>query len=207
MRYVCQEKKMKRAISIFTVVAFAAALAAAQSSGNFSYGNTGSTHCVLNSSNGAITGGAICSSGTNCTANGCSPIPEPGTTCGGTINAGIKTSSGSGNFSYGNTGSTHCLLNSGTGEITGGATCAQRSVCDSTGCTIEPGAQDCAGSLNAGIKTNSGYCWRRANDETFSKSTSRQIRLRESIACRQDRRRERDFQEPRHRGVQDRRAQ
>ncbi len=62
----------------------------------------------------------------------------------------------SGNFSYGNTGSTHCVLNGNNGAITGGATCSQRSVCTSTGCTIVPGDTDCAGTLNAGIKTNSG---------------------------------------------------
>ncbi|HYL37675.1 MAG TPA: hypothetical protein VEV17_17300 [Bryobacteraceae bacterium] len=91
----------------------------AQSSGSFTYGNTGGTHCVLNGNNGAITGGAICSSGADCTALGCSPIPAPSGkacsvdsdcasglcasgqcavgTCGGSIVAGIKTNSGSGN--------------------------------------------------------------------------------------------------------------
>src|SRR5216684_133382 len=34
--------------------------------------------------------------------------------------------------------------------------CSQSSVCTSTGCTIVPGATDCAGTLNAGIKTSSG---------------------------------------------------
>jgi hypothetical protein len=75
-----------------------AGIALAQSSGNFSYGDTGNTHCVLSKSNGSITGGATCSSGTDCTANGCTPIPSSsGNTCIGTINAGIKTSSGAGN--------------------------------------------------------------------------------------------------------------
>ncbi len=76
----------------------AAGIALAQSSGNFTYGDTGGTHCVLSKSNGAITGGAICSSGTDCTANGCTPIPSTsGNVCAGTISAGIKTSSGAGN--------------------------------------------------------------------------------------------------------------
>lgn len=75
-----------------------AASAFAQSSGSFTYGNTGGTHCVLNRNNGAITGGATCSSGTDCTALGCSPIPDTsGNVCGGSIVAGIKTNSGSGN--------------------------------------------------------------------------------------------------------------
>jgi len=96
----------------------------AQSSGSFTYGNTGGTHCVVNSGNGAITGGDICASGVNCTALGCSPVPALGGactadsdcdsnycvkaagastgqcavgTCGGKVIAGIKTNSGSGN--------------------------------------------------------------------------------------------------------------
>lgn len=72
--------------------------------------------------------------------------------------ATIAVAQSSGNFSYGNTGGTHCVLNGGNGAITGGATCAQASVCGSTGCTIvpDPNQQNCAGSLAAGIKTNSG---------------------------------------------------
>lgn len=89
---------MKKLCLIFGVAALMPALASAQSSGSFTYGNTGGTHCVLSSQNGAITGGATCSSGTNCTALGCTPIPDTsGNVCGGTINAGIKTNSGSGN--------------------------------------------------------------------------------------------------------------
>ena len=92
---------MKRFTSFTPALLIASAVAGsafAQSSGNFSYGNSGNTHCVLNSSNGAITGGATCSSGTNCTATGCTPIPDTsGNVCAGTINAGIKTNSGAGN--------------------------------------------------------------------------------------------------------------
>lgn len=119
---------MKKAALAFAaqviVMAYGATLAVAQSSGNFSYGNTGGLHCELTRSNGAITGGATCSSGTNCTDLGCTPIPAVGGTCttdsdcpsnfcdnptggsgagqcanvcAGTINAGIKTSSGNGN--------------------------------------------------------------------------------------------------------------
>src|SRR5262249_9592417 len=96
----------------------------AQSSGSFTYGNTGGLHCMVNANNGSITGGATCASGVNCTALGCSPIPAlggacnadsdcdsglcvigaggpPGQcavgTCGGSVVAGIKTSSGAGN--------------------------------------------------------------------------------------------------------------
>jgi len=108
------------------IAAFGSGMAFAQSSGSFTYGNTGGTHCVLNKGNGAITGGATCSSGVDCTSLGCSPIPTPGAacttdadcpgsfcvtnptsptgqgscavgTCGGSVLAGIKTNSGSGN--------------------------------------------------------------------------------------------------------------
>src|SRR5262252_3868098 len=112
-------------IAIGVVLSFGLGTAIAQSSGSFSYGNTGGTHCVLSRSNGAITGGAICASGTDCTSLGCSPIPATGGacsadsdcasgycvpptsgtgtgqcavgTCGGSIVAGIKTNSGAGN--------------------------------------------------------------------------------------------------------------
>ncbi len=63
-----------------------AGMAWAQSSGNFTYGDTGTTHCVLSKSNGSITGGATCSSGTDCTANGCTPIPSSaGNVCAGEL--------------------------------------------------------------------------------------------------------------------------
>jgi hypothetical protein len=89
---------MKKSILILAIAAVLPALADAQSSGSFTYGNTGGTHCVLNGNNGAITGGSTCSSGTDCTSLGCTPIPDTsGNVCGGTINAGIKTNSGSGN--------------------------------------------------------------------------------------------------------------
>jgi hypothetical protein len=88
---------MKTIVTAVAVIAFATTAALAQSSGNFTYGNTGGLHCVVNSGNGAITGGATCSSGTDCTALGCTPIPAAGGICGGTINAGIKTNTGRGN--------------------------------------------------------------------------------------------------------------
>src|SRR5262245_15979489 len=87
---------MKRVVMVIATLTFLTTAALAQSSGNFSYGYTGGTHCVVNSSSGAITGGATCSAGTDCSTGTCVPIPASGT-CGGTINAGIKTNSGSGN--------------------------------------------------------------------------------------------------------------
>ena len=47
-------------VCVFGLAAWIAPVAFAQSSGNFSYGNTGTTHCVLNNDGtGTITGGQI----------------------------------------------------------------------------------------------------------------------------------------------------
>src|SRR5262249_56460336 len=92
-----ESMNMKKIVTVIGVLAFANTLALGQSSGNFSYGYTGGLHCILNHGTGAITGGATCSSGTDCSVNGCTPIPAAGGVCGGTMNAGIKTNSGSGN--------------------------------------------------------------------------------------------------------------
>src|SRR5215831_5629143 len=113
-----------RYLWLFTVALLLGTSAAyAQSSGSFTYGNTGGLHCVANASNGSITGGATCASGVDCTAQGCSPIPALGGacmsdsdcgsglcvmgsggsgqcavgTCGGSVVAGIKANSGAGN--------------------------------------------------------------------------------------------------------------
>jgi hypothetical protein len=116
---------MKNLCVFVSALAIFVATASAQSSGSFTYGNTGGLHCVVNGQNGAITGGATCASGVDCTALGCSPVPALGGactvdgdcdsgycvnptgaagkgqcavgTCGGSIVAGIKTNSGSGN--------------------------------------------------------------------------------------------------------------
>src|SRR5262249_8517495 len=66
----------------------------------------------------------------------------------------------SGNFTYGsNGGSTHCQLSS-NGSITGGQICENNCTLDSTGNVVcsgnGTGSDLCVGSLNAGIKTNSG---------------------------------------------------
>src|SRR5262250_110883 len=61
--------------------AVAAPVAFAQSSGNFSYGNTGTTHCVLNNDGtGAISGGQLCSSqaGPSCTTTADCPAVAVG---------------------------------------------------------------------------------------------------------------------------------
>ena len=107
---------MKKAIGVFLGIVLSAAMSFAQSSGNFSYGNTGTTHCVLNNGTGEITGGDICSaqSGTACTGNadcllpgqtciissgttGICGVTQPDQKCSGGLAAGIKTNGGSGN--------------------------------------------------------------------------------------------------------------
>ncbi len=114
---------MKRLATIFVVVVLAATVAAAQSSGNFTFGNTGTTHCVLTKSTGVISGGDICYQGSCFTDADCAGLGSgaicvgadaatntlggcqlPGATgsapygkCAGSVKAGIKVSSGSGN--------------------------------------------------------------------------------------------------------------
>ena len=108
---------MKKAIGVFLGIVLSAAMSFAQSSGNFSYGNTGTTHCVLNNGTGEITGGDICSaqSGTACTGDadcllpgqtciissgttGICGVTQPDQKCSGGLAAGIKTNGGSGNL-------------------------------------------------------------------------------------------------------------
>src|ERR1051326_3698920 len=58
--------------AVLAITALIAPASFAQGSGNFSYGNTGTTHCVLNNDGtGTITGGQICDqqTGPSCTAN------------------------------------------------------------------------------------------------------------------------------------------
>ena len=83
----------KRMVVLAAAVLCFAASSFGQSSGSFTYSNTGSTlNCVL-SENGAITGGQICQQ--TCTAPGVC-TGQTGD-CVGSYAAGIKTNSGSGN--------------------------------------------------------------------------------------------------------------
>jgi hypothetical protein len=92
---------MKKVVIVVAVLTFATAAAVAQSSGNFTYGsNGGSTHCVLNSNNGNITGGQICQE--NCTVDStgnitCTGDGQGSGLCVGGFAVGIKTNSGQGN--------------------------------------------------------------------------------------------------------------
>ncbi len=100
------------------VVVFGASLAVAQSSGNFTFGNTGDTHCVLTKGSGVISGGDICYQGSCFTNADCAGLAanatcvdaDPATNtlgscsipgldqkCAGELKAGIKVSSGAGN--------------------------------------------------------------------------------------------------------------
>ena len=111
---------MKKAIGVFLGIVLSAAMSFAQSSGNFSYGNTGTTHCVLNNNGTGTITGAQCQQGSGpaCTTNtdciniiGTTCVNPTGNTgagvclvsansnvgCAGAIQAGIKTNSGSGN--------------------------------------------------------------------------------------------------------------
>src|SRR6266571_864541 len=87
---------MKKAIGVFLGIVLSAAMSFAQSSGNFSYGNTGTTHCVLNNGTGEITGGDICSAHSGTT--GICGVTQPDQKCSGGLAAGIKTNGGSGNL-------------------------------------------------------------------------------------------------------------
>ena len=57
---------MKRLLLFLIVAVLTPALAYSQSSGNFTYGTSGSTlNCTLDSKTGAISGGALCSANNN----------------------------------------------------------------------------------------------------------------------------------------------
>ncbi len=140
---------MKKVLLILAVVVIVPALAKGQSSGNFSYGNTGTTHCVLNNDGtGTIAGGDMCSqqTGASCT---------------------INTDCSAGTFCFNPTGGKlagQCV------NSTSGGSCMSNADCTVTGQTcilpvanpVPPGICGvvsngaCAGSLEAGIKTSSG---------------------------------------------------
>ena len=131
--------------------ALAACTALAQSSGNFTYGNTGTTHCVLNNDGtGSITGGDLCSqqTGASCTTN--TDCTTAGTTCynptGGTM-AGQCLNSSSGGSCMSNT---DCTVPGQTCVTPIGSPAGTPGICG----VVSNGA--CVGGLKAGIKTNSG---------------------------------------------------
>jgi hypothetical protein len=123
-------KKLALTVSLSLLVA---CTAWAQSSGNFTYGNTGTTHCQLNKNNGAITGGTTCSAGTCAVDSDCSAIASA-------------------------TGVTTCVgINPLTGLGTCQTTCSTDADClQGQSCTAGVCSGGCTGSLNAAIKTSSG---------------------------------------------------
>ncbi|SRR5213594_89923 len=143
---------MKKVVGVVLGIVLPAAMGFAQSSGNFSYGNTGTTHCVLNNNGkGTISGGDLCQqqTGTSCTVN---------TDCG-----------------VGSTGLALTCLNPTGAQLAGqcldstsGGSCTADTDCTVPGqsCIIAAGEsagvcgvvqnKACAGQLRAGIKTNGG---------------------------------------------------
>ena len=123
----------------------------AQSSGSFSYGYTGTTHCVLNNDGtGTITGGQTCDqqAGPSCTSDGDCASFSGQLLC---INPTGTTNAG------------QCV------NSTSGASCASDAACTVPGqsCIFPVGGgatgicgvvqnKACAGALQAGIKTNGG---------------------------------------------------
>ena len=140
---------MKRCIQVLSGLLLAAAVFA-QSSGNFSYGNSGTTHCVLNNNGtGSITGGDLCSqqAGPSCTTSAdCAGLagqltcfnPTNGTMAGQCVNSTSGASCSS---------NADCTVPGQTCVIPTGTATGQCGV-------VQNGA--CAGGLSAGIKTNSG---------------------------------------------------
>jgi hypothetical protein len=145
---LCGKMIMKNIALVATACVLAGGTVYAQSSGNFSYGNTGTTHCVLNNDGtGSITGGSMCSqqTGQSCTATG---------DCGTGLTCVNPT---------GATGAGQCL------DSTSGGSCTMDSQCTTPGqsCIFPVGGGAtgqcgvvqklaCAGSLQAGIKTSGG---------------------------------------------------
>jgi|SRR2546426_2656729 len=147
---------MKKAIGVFLGIVLSAAMSFAQSSGNFSYGNTGTTHCVLNNDGtGTITGGQICEqqTGPSCTVNAdCSSFSGQPTCVNptGAADAGQCLNSTSGASCTSDGQCTSPVVGGGTQScifpVGGGAT----GICG----VVQNKA--CAGALQAGIKTNGG---------------------------------------------------
>lgn len=121
-------------IAVMAIIA-AKSTVFAQASGSFNYA-TGPTACVLNSSNGSISGGVQCgpisSGGTACTTN--ANCPSATQTCQGAIAC---------------TSNTQCTVSGTTCDIIDG-------YCSGTGICSGTASASCIGSTEVAIKTNSG---------------------------------------------------
>jgi len=109
----------------------------AQSSGSFNY-STGPTACVLNGSNGSITGGVQCG-----------PISSGGAACTISSNCGSATQTCQGAVACSAADTTPCLASGTTCDTVNG-------FCEDTGICSGTASASCIGSTNVAIKTNSG---------------------------------------------------
>ncbi len=145
---------MRRYVHVYVVVVMlliAAGMVFAQSSGNFSYGNTGTTHCVLNNDGtGTITGGAMCSqqTGPSCTTNAdCAGYT-------GQLTCYNPTGAAAAGQCVNSTSGAACTSNADC--TVPGQSCILPTAGGSTGVCGVVQKQACTGGLQAGIKTSSG---------------------------------------------------
>jgi hypothetical protein len=138
---------MKRIVGLLTatlVVALFATNVRAQSSGSFNYSNAGGlTACVLNNTNGTISGGQTCptngtplsSGGTACTTSAnCPSAPGVSETCQGVVSCSALNPT-----------------------CPGGLTCdTVNNVCENSGICAGSATASCIGHTDVGIKTSSG---------------------------------------------------
>ena len=127
----------------------------AQSSGNFSYGNTGTTHCVLNNDGtGTINpnGGTVCQSQTG---PSCTVTADCSTYGAGLICVNPTSAPGAGQC-LDSTNGASCTMN--TDCTVPGQSCIKPVGGGATGVcgAVQDNPKACAGSLQAGIKTSGG---------------------------------------------------
>lgn len=124
---------MRKCILFLVAATLTCATAFGQSSGNFTYGNTGDTHCVLQTgagNAGQITGGAICAAGSCFSNSDCAALG------GNLVCVGANVATNTLGLCQ-----TPCANNND---------CPQGQTCNSGVCG------NCAGTISAAIKTNSG---------------------------------------------------
>lgn len=133
---------MKRFVGFLAGAALVGAIGAstafAQSSGSFEYSNAGGlTACVLNNSDGSITGGTQCG-----------PISSGGTACTTDANCLSGTQTCQGAIAC-TAGGNQCVASNTTCDIVNG-------FCMGTGICSGSAAASCIGHTDVAIKTNSG---------------------------------------------------
>ncbi len=130
-------KKLAGMVLGLMAAVFLAQTALAQSSGSFEYSNAGGlTACVLNSSNGSISGGMPCG-----------PISSGGGACTTAANcAGGQTCQGA----------VACTTNTDCGAGTSGVCDNVSGFCANSGICSGSASKECIGSTDVAIKTSSG---------------------------------------------------